>query len=41
MHTNGIVGCGKNNLAYNDAEAIELPIVFVSEVPYKLLCHSK
>ena len=30
MHTNGIVGCSKNNLAYNYVEDIELRKIFVS-----------
>ena len=29
MRTKGIVGCGKNHLAYNDVEDIEFPIAFV------------
>ena len=27
IYTNSIVGCGKSNLASNDAENIDLPIV--------------
>ena len=30
IHTNSIVGHGKSNLASNDVEDIDLPIVFVS-----------
>ena len=30
IRTNGIVGSGKSNLASNDVEEIDLPIIFVS-----------